>query len=152
MLLTPRKPLKIRQFIHAKVLWAVIEHYRIFMASRTLVREKLRAKHRERQENEVAKRTVVMCARLRRSLPLCEAGQLNIAALVGRWIDGHCQRHRQLGRQLRVLCQDRPRRRADDPVCPLFRHLRYGWSAGADWTGDCLCGTYREGDGKSSAF
>ena len=59
------------------------------MASRTLVREKLRAKHRERQENEVAKRTVVMCARLRRSLPLCEAGQLNIAALVGRWIDGH---------------------------------------------------------------
>ena len=63
-----------------------------------------------------------------------------------------CQRHRQLGRQLRVLCQDRPRRRADDPVCPLFRHLRYGWSAGADWTGDCLCGTYREGDGKSSAF
>ena len=32
-------------------------------------REKLRAKHRERQENEVAKRTVVMCARLRRSLP-----------------------------------------------------------------------------------
>ena len=89
MLLNPRKPLKIRQFIHAKVLWAVIEHYRIFMASRTLVREKLRAKHRERQENEVAKRTVVMCARLRRSLPLCEAGQLNIAALVGRWIDGH---------------------------------------------------------------
>lgn len=75
--------------IHAKVLWAVIEHYRIFMASRTLVREKLRAKYRERQENEVAKRTVVMCARLRRSLPLCEAGQLNIAALVGRWIDGH---------------------------------------------------------------
>ena len=59
------------------------------MASRTLVREKLRAKYRERQENEVAKRTVVMCARLRRSLPLCEAGQLNIAALVGRWIDGH---------------------------------------------------------------
>ena len=53
------------------------------------MREKLRAKHRERQENEVAKRTVVMCARLRRSLPLCEAGQLNIAALVGRWIDGH---------------------------------------------------------------
>ena len=80
VLLNPRKPLKIRQFIHAKVLWAVIEHYRIFMASRTLVRE---------QENEVAKRTVVMCARLRRSLPLCEAGQLNIAALVGRWIDGH---------------------------------------------------------------
>lgn len=69
VLLNPRKPLKIRQFIHAKVLWAVIEHYRIFMASRTLVREKLRAKHRERQENEVAKRTVVMCARLRRSLP-----------------------------------------------------------------------------------
>ena len=33
------------------------------------MREKLRAKHRERQENEVAKRTVVMCARLRRSLP-----------------------------------------------------------------------------------
>lgn len=59
------------------------------MASRTLVREKLRAKHRERQENEVAKRTVVMCARLRRSLPLCAAGQLNIAALVGRCIDGH---------------------------------------------------------------
>ena len=53
------------------------------------MREKLRAKHRERQENEVAKRTVVMCARLRRSLPLCKAGQLNIAALVGRWIDGH---------------------------------------------------------------
>ena len=69
MLLKPRKSLKIRQFIHVKVLWAVIEHYRIFMASRTLVREKLRAKHRERQENEVAKRTVVMCARLRRSLP-----------------------------------------------------------------------------------
>ena len=89
MLLNPRKPLKIRQFIHAKVLWAVIEHYRIFMVSRTLVREKLRAKYRERQENEVAKRTVVMCARLRRSLPLCAAGQLNIAALVGRCIDGH---------------------------------------------------------------
>ena len=65
------------------------------MASRTLVREKLRAKHRERQENEVAKRTVVMCARLRRSLPLCEAGQLNIAALVGRWIDGHYHLHRE---------------------------------------------------------
>ena len=54
------------------------------------MREKLRAKHRERQENEVAKRTVVMCARLRRSLPCVKpAGQRNIAALVGRWIDGH---------------------------------------------------------------
>ena len=59
------------------------------MASRTLVREKLRAKHRERQENEMAKRTVVMCARLPPEPPLCEAGQLNIAALVSRWIDGH---------------------------------------------------------------
>ena len=53
------------------------------------MREKLRAKHRERQENEMAKRTVVMCARLPPEPPLCEAGQLNIAALVSRWIDGH---------------------------------------------------------------
>ena len=55
--------MKTRQFIHGKALWTVLERYRICMVSQTFVREKLKAKHRARQEN--------------------------IAALVGRWIDGH---------------------------------------------------------------
>ena len=59
----PPEPLENTPIFHGKALWTVLERYRICMASQTFVREKLRTKHRARQEN--------------------------IAALVGRWIDGH---------------------------------------------------------------
>ena len=59
----PPEPLENTPIFHGKALWTVLERYRSCMASQTFVREKLKAKHRARQEN--------------------------IAALVGRWIDGH---------------------------------------------------------------
>lgn len=59
----PPEPLENTPIFHGKALWTVLERYRICMASQTFVREKLRTKHRARQEN--------------------------MAALVGRWIDGH---------------------------------------------------------------
>ena len=59
----PPEPLENTPIFHGKALWTVLERYRICMASQTFVRENLRAKHRARQEN--------------------------MAALVGRWIDGH---------------------------------------------------------------
>ena len=59
----PPEPLENTPIFHGKALWTVLERYRICMVSQTFVREKLKAKHRARQEN--------------------------VAALVGRWIDGH---------------------------------------------------------------
>lgn len=59
----PPEPLENTPIFHGKALWTVLERYRICIVSQMFVREKLKAKHRARQEN--------------------------IAALVGRWIDGH---------------------------------------------------------------
>ena len=40
------------------------------------------------------------------------------------------QRPRQLGRQLRLLCPDRPRQRPANPLCPLLPGLRHPRPAG----------------------
>ena len=56
-----------------------------------------------------------------------------------------------LGRQLRLLHSNRPRRRAGNTVRPLFVHLRHHRSAGAGGRGYRICRAYRAGDGKPSA-
>lgn len=69
-----------------------------------------------------------------------------------RWYSNHRQRHRQLGWQLRVLCQDRPWWRAYNLVFPLLQYLCYSGPAGAGGASRCLCWPDRKSDRASSAF
>ena len=50
-----------------------------------------------------------------------------------------------------VLHPNRPRRRAENTVRPLFVHLRHHRSAGAGGRGYRICRAYRAGDGQPSA-
>ena len=63
-----------------------------------------------------------------------------------RWHRHRCQRSGQLGRQLRLLHSNRPRRRAGNIVRPLFVHLRHHRSAGAVGRGYRICWAYRKGN------
>lgn len=72
---------------------------------------------------------------------------------------GGCRRHRhyrqrprQLGRQLWLPRQARPRRWIDDTVRALLEHLRHRRPAGQSRAGHCLRRPHRPRDGAASAF
>lgn len=62
------------------------------------------------------------------------------------------QRPRQLGRQLRLLCPDRPRQRPANPLCPLLPGLRHPRPAGTGRAGDRLRRPHRPRHGQPPAF